>query len=54
MVAIVPAIIVVPLYAPQTNPDSRPRSEPALDLLSRAMSSVGITPAVPTQEAIPE
>ena len=29
--------------APQTNPDSRHRSEPALELNSRAASSVGIT-----------
>ena len=29
--------------APQTNPDSRPRSAPSLKLLSRATSSVGIT-----------
>ena len=29
--------------APQTNPDSWPRSEPALELHSRAMSSVGLT-----------
>ena len=29
--------------APQTNPDSHPRSEPALELHSRAASSVGIT-----------
>ena len=28
--------------APQTNPDSRPRSAPALDLLSRAASNVGV------------
>ena len=34
----------------------RPRSAPALELLSRATSSVGVctVPAVPTQEAIPE
>ena len=29
--------------APQTNPDSPPRSEPALGLHSRAASSVGVT-----------
>ena len=29
--------------APQTNPDSRPRSEPTLKLHSRATSSEGIT-----------
>ena len=28
--------------APKTSPDSRPRLEPALDLHSRAASSVGI------------
>ena len=28
---------------PQTNPDTQPRSEPALELHSRAASSVGIT-----------
>ena len=31
------------IEAPQTNPDSRPRSVPALELHSRAASSVGIT-----------
>ena len=43
--------------APQTNPDSWPRSAPALELHSRAASSVSFSftvPAVPTQEAIPE
>ena len=37
--------------------DNRPRSVPALELLSRAASSVGVyctVPTVPTQEAIPE
>ena len=36
--------------------DVRPRSAPALELLSRAASSVGVftVPAVPTQRAIPE
>ena len=29
--------------APQTNPDTCPRSEPALELHSKATSSVGIT-----------
>ena len=29
--------------APQTNPDSQPRSEPAPELYSRAASSVGVT-----------
>ena len=38
-------------------PDIRPRSVPALEVLSRAASSVGvysIVPTVPTQGAIPE
>ena len=41
----------------RTISDNRPRSVPALKLLSRAASSVGIyrtIPTVPTQGAIPE
>ena len=37
--------------------NNRPRSVPALELLSRALSSVGVyytVPMVPTQGAIPE
>ena len=43
--------------APQTNPDTRPRSEPTLELHSRAVSKCRrhvTVPAEPTQEAIPE
>ena len=42
--------------APQTNPDTRPRSEPTLKLHSRAVSKCRrhvTVPAEPTQEAIP-
>ena len=43
--------------APKTNPDTRPRSEPTLELHSRAASSVGITSPFQrylTHEEIPE
>ena len=42
--------------ASNSKSDIQPRSAPALELLSRAVSSVGIctVPAVPTQGAIPE
>ena len=37
------------IKAPQTNLDSQPKSEPALELLSRALSSVGVI--VPFQQS---
>ena len=38
-----PHRMILLLYAPQTNPDSQRRTAPTLELLSRAVSSVGVT-----------
>ena len=37
-----PRVLAYVLRAPQTNPDTQPRSEPALELHSRAVSNVGV------------